>query len=58
MSWLFFSNLVLITFPETTAATVVFSCTDRITPLEDEEIGTKTNGKVTKIMITIARMVR
>jgi hypothetical protein len=36
----------------------VFSCTERITPLEEEEIGIKTTGKVTRIAITITRMVR
>ena len=36
----------------------MFSCTERITPLEEEEIGIKTTGKVTRIAITITRMVR
>ena len=37
----------------------MFSCTERITPLEEEEeIGIKTIGKVTRITTTNAKMVR
>ena len=36
----------------------MFSCTERITPLEEEEIEIKTIGKVTRITITNAKMVR
>lgn len=53
MSWLFFSKLFLITLPETTAEILVFSCTERTKPLEEEEMGNYTKGKESK-----ARMIR
>ena len=56
--WLFFSSFVSITLPLTTAVSCVFSCTERMTPLEEEEIGIKTIGKVTRIAVTNAKMVR
>ena len=36
----------------------MFSCAERMTPLEEEEIGIKTIGKVTRTTVTNAKMVR
>ena len=36
----------------------MFSCAERMTPLDDEEMGIKTIGNVIRITITITRMVR